>query len=79
MYDLDKNIEYLIISYFGLTTLSKVPAILNFLQGKTENMLLIYGGTTLITLLMLYVSVFLVKYATIPFNIIIGKQLNKLV
>lgn len=79
MYDLDKNLEYLIISFFGLTSLTKVPAIFAFLQGKTENLMLIYGGTAIISILMLYAAIFSIKYITIPFNILIGKQLNKLV
>lgn len=79
MNNLEKNLEYLIVSFFALNSLNAVPDIFKYMSSMTENMLLICSGTAMITILMLYISVFMIKYAIIPLNIMVGKQLNKIV
>lgn len=79
MYNLEKNVEYMIIAFFGFQALETgVPFLFNFWTGISANMLFIYSGTALCSILMLLVSVFLTKYASIPIYIRVGKLLNKL-
>lgn len=79
MYDLEKNLEYLLISFFTLGCLSYIPTIYAFMADKLQNPLMIYGGTALATVLLVCANVFNVKYWVIPLNIRVGKLLNKII